>query len=340
MRAVALFRFDQAVRNQGHVSRQLVGADVVERVELILSVFDEGEGVEDGNLAPELFAVAARDGEILALDIQDHDRPLVIEDRRDHGADALAAACAGDNEVMPAAPSLRIVLDVAQEFALVQGEGQAGLVALQPGHVTRVHPSRLPRAGAGFAVAANARIEDRHQRGADSDGYAKGPEREGDRHGLFLGIRIPRQPLEALPNGTGEGPSLTCPCLDCRQYVAERASEGRQGSEDGHAQADPCEELQGCPVALSGGPEGIEDGGHGDDREGIGGHRVDRDRLRSEDQGGSGYDHSADHDHPVAGFQNKTHDRSSCASGNRICQSPRSRSRWVRRSGRSRRTML
>jgi len=89
---------------------------------------------------------------------------------------------------MPATPSLRIVLDVAQELALVQGEGQAGLVALQLGHITRVHPSRLPWARAGFAVAANARIEDRHQRGADSDSHAEGPEREGDRHGLLLGL--------------------------------------------------------------------------------------------------------------------------------------------------------
>lgn len=94
MRPVALFGFDQAIRNQGHVPRQLVGPDVVERVELILSILDEAEGVEDGHLAPELFAVPPRDGEIFALDVQDDDRPLVIEDCRDHGADALAAACA------------------------------------------------------------------------------------------------------------------------------------------------------------------------------------------------------------------------------------------------------
>ena len=227
MRAVALFGFDQTVRNQGHVARQLMGADVVERVDLILAVLDETEGVEDSHLTSELFPVPSRDREILALDVQDHDWPLVIEDRRNHGADALAAACAGDDEVMPAAPSLRIVLDVAQELALVQGEGEAGLVALQLGDVTRVHPSRLPWAGAGFAVAANARIEDRHQRGADSDGHAEGPKPEGDRHGLFLRIRIPRQPLEAFPNGTGEGPTSARPGLNSRRYVAERLSEGR-----------------------------------------------------------------------------------------------------------------
>ncbi|MEF9604887.1 hypothetical protein O4J55_22205, partial [Paracoccus sp. PXZ] len=211
-----MFGFDQTVRDQSHIPRQLVGPDVVERVELILAVLDETEGVQNGDLAPELFPLPPRDREILALDVEDDDRPLVIEDRRDNSADALAAACAGDDEVMTAAPSLRIVLNVAQELALVQGEGQAGLVAHKLGNVAWVHPSRLPRPSAGFSVSANARIEDRRQRGADSDGYAKGPERQGDRHGLLLRIRIPRQSSKTFPNGAGQGPTCARPCLDCR----------------------------------------------------------------------------------------------------------------------------
>ena len=137
----------RAVRDQGYVPRQLIARpDVVERVELILAILDEAEGIEDRHLAPERFPVAACHGEILALDVEADNRPLVIEDRRDHGADALAAPCAGDDEVMTTPPSLRIVLDVAQQLALVQGEGQACLVCVPCGRCRGGPSSPLARA--------------------------------------------------------------------------------------------------------------------------------------------------------------------------------------------------
>jgi hypothetical protein len=84
-----------------------------------VAVLDEAEGIEDGHLAPERFAVAACHGEIFALDVEADNWPLVIEDRRDHGTDAFATPCAGDDKVMPPLPpSLGIVLGV--EF----GRGQ------------------------------------------------------------------------------------------------------------------------------------------------------------------------------------------------------------------------
>ena len=62
MRAVALFGTDQAVGHQVDVAGELVGADVVQRVELVDGRLDEAEGIEHGDVTAESLPVAARDG--------------------------------------------------------------------------------------------------------------------------------------------------------------------------------------------------------------------------------------------------------------------------------------
>ena len=103
--------------------------------------------------------MTARDGEVLALDVEGHDGAAMLQDGRDDGADALAAAGAGDGEVMAAAPAMGVVVGVAQKPALVARQRQAGPVAGKAVDIGLVHPSGAPRAGARGAILADPWID-------------------------------------------------------------------------------------------------------------------------------------------------------------------------------------
>ena len=113
---------------------------------------EDGDGAHFSEMARQLVAAAI---EVIITQEKPERRNLIAV------ADLLLA---GDlDAILEAWAALRVVFHVTQEFALVQCQGQADLVMRQPGDVTWVHPSRLPWAGAGFAVSAHARIEDRPQ---------------------------------------------------------------------------------------------------------------------------------------------------------------------------------
>ena len=51
MRTIPSFRLHQTICNNGHISGQLTGPDIVERIELIAGSFDDPKRIENGNLA-------------------------------------------------------------------------------------------------------------------------------------------------------------------------------------------------------------------------------------------------------------------------------------------------
>ena len=308
VRPVAALGAHEPIGDELEVLGEMPGPDEVEGVEAGRGRLDDAEGVEDRDLAAERQPVAPRDGEVLALDVETDHGAAVIEDRRDHGGDALAAAGARDHRVVAAAPAPGVG-GVAQHVAAPLGERQAGLVAREAGDVLGRHPARAPGAALGGAVAAGG-----PQRPDGAQGHAEGAQEGGAAHHEGYGVLLApdearaMELLERLPQRPREGPAGALERAERHPGPPQRLLEGLQSDEGGPEEGKAPQSPPGPPMALCGVSQGPERHREACERKGEAGARVQWQAQEGGEEGPQRRNRERQGEHPsVAGLESEGH---------------------------------
>lgn len=137
-------RSNKPFGNDLNVTDEVRFPDVVERIETVLGWLDDAEGIENHDLAAERLPKAARYGEVFTLDVEDRDRPVMVDDGGNDDRHAFPGARACDGDVMAGTPSGLRVGAVAQHCAAGETERQAAVVVPELAQLLAIHPSGAP----------------------------------------------------------------------------------------------------------------------------------------------------------------------------------------------------